>query len=406
LAFVGDINTLCFSNGILGSGINYTTVSTSAEIITLSIVPGFHWRNDVENLPAFLILLAVNAGEGFVAVGDTDAAEGQAVATIFEKPAIYSSNAQLYQTHSYELRVKGVGFTRILGKPELKFNPPLVEGVDYTIRIIDRTELAVTLLDGRAWRSDAGPLTIAAVNTKGTEDGWVVVGGNDGIHVAEVVEDMTSESTGGIEVFPGSTKVYQSTLYKDIIIAGTGFTEGISFIFEPEIKDVDYILEVNSKSQITLQLRTGRKWRQDAGPIIAKMVKVGGKDYSLAGGCGIRVGVVLVDPILQPGTARYHESRSKVVSIGGTGFTNAADTKVVLRFIPPSFYQVVTVLDDIIQIQLNTYQFPKARWLPPFLTLTGVDSDKQIPLQIVGLDTGGGMINYETPETAGFIISD
>jgi hypothetical protein len=366
-------------------------------------VPGSHWRKNVENLPGFLTLLAVNAGEGFVAVGPTNAAKGRDVATVFEKPTIYSSNTKLYRTHSHELHVKGVGFTRTLGKTELKFNPPLVEGEDYTIKVIDRTEVEVTLLDGHAWRSDDGPLTIAAVNTKGTEDGWVVVGGSEGVHVAEVVDDISTETTGGVEVFPLSTKVYQSALQETITITGTGFKDGMSFVFEPEIKDgVEYDLEVTSKNKVTLRLKNGKKWRQDPGFIIAKMVKVGGKNYPLAGVDGIRVGIVLADPTLRPGKDQFHETQSKVIAIEGTGFTNAADTKVVLRPTSPGAYQVMAVLDDVIRIQLKQ----GFDWLPSFMSLTGADAEKKIPLQVISLDTGAGVINYDEPITVGYIVKD
>jgi hypothetical protein len=62
-------NTLRWANGLLGKGVNYTTVATSPESLTLRLTSGSHWRKNVENLPGYLTLLAVNAGEGFVAVG-------------------------------------------------------------------------------------------------------------------------------------------------------------------------------------------------------------------------------------------------------------------------------------------------------------------------------------------------
>ena len=69
-------NTLRWANGILGNGVDYTTIATSETSIFLRIVPGSHWRKNVENLPGYLTLVAVNAGEGFVAVGPTNAALG------------------------------------------------------------------------------------------------------------------------------------------------------------------------------------------------------------------------------------------------------------------------------------------------------------------------------------------
>jgi hypothetical protein len=178
----------------------------------LPLKTGSQWRKNVENLPGYLTLLAVNAGEGFVAVGPTNAAKGRDVATVFERPDVHSSNTKLYRTHSHELHLKGEGFTKVLSKPQLKFNPPLIEGTDYSISVIDRTEMEVTLLDGKKWRNDDGPLQITSINTRGDEAGWIQLGGEGGVHVAEIVGDIDSDATGGVEVFQMGVKVYQSAL--------------------------------------------------------------------------------------------------------------------------------------------------------------------------------------------------
>jgi len=99
--------TLRFANGILGSGVNYTTASTTDTTMALRLVAGSHWRKNVDNLPGYLTLLAVNAGEGYVAVGPNNAGKGRDVATVFERPKIYSSNTKLYRTHSHELHIRG-----------------------------------------------------------------------------------------------------------------------------------------------------------------------------------------------------------------------------------------------------------------------------------------------------------
>jgi hypothetical protein len=75
-------NTLRFSNGLLGNNVNYTVVSTNEDSIRLRLVPSSLWRKNFENLPGPLTLLAVNAGQGFVAVGPTNALKGRDVATV------------------------------------------------------------------------------------------------------------------------------------------------------------------------------------------------------------------------------------------------------------------------------------------------------------------------------------
>jgi len=395
-------NTLRFANGMLGKGINYTTISTSETSLSLRLTPGSLWRKNVENLPGTLTLLAVNAGEGFVAVGPTNAAKGRDIATVFERPQVFSSNTRLFRSHSHELHIRGAGFPKVISKPKLKFIPDLVEGVDYTINVLDRTEMEITLLDQRFWRADAGPLLLSAINTRGDEAGWVDLPG-DGVHVAEVVEDIDSDVTGGVEIFPMGVKVYQSVLQETITITGSGFKDGISFVFEPEIKNgIDYDLEVSSKNKIQLKLRANKKWRKEPGFIIAKSVKVGTKTYPLAGNDGIRVAVVLADPVISSGKETFHETQSKVIAISGHGFTNVADTKIIIRPTAPGAYKVLAVLEDTIRVQLK----PDNDWLPSYLSLKDGDESTKIPLQVTGIDTGAGEVVFEDPLTVGFIIKD
>ena len=89
-------NTLRFSNGLLGKAVNYTVKANTPELLTLSLVPTSHWRKNVDNLPGYLTLLAVNAGEGFVAVGPTNSGKGRDIATVFERPSVYSSNVSIF----------------------------------------------------------------------------------------------------------------------------------------------------------------------------------------------------------------------------------------------------------------------------------------------------------------------
>jgi len=369
--FNPDGVTLRFTNGILGNNVNYTTTAISETSVSLRLVPGSLWRKNVENLPGYLTLLAVNAGSGFVAVGPTNAAKGRDVATVFERPSVFSANTKIYRTHSHEIHIRGGGFTKVLRKPQLQFNPPLTEGVDYILNVFDRTDMELTLLDGKAWRPDSGPLIVSAINTRGDPGGWVKLPG-DGIHVAEVIEDLQADTTGGVEVFPMGVKVYQSLLQEKIVITGTGFKTGISFTFEPDLKEgKDYELEYSSKNKITLKLNNGKKWRTDPGFIIAKSVKVDGKSYSLAGSDGIRVAGVLADPVIKAGKDNFHETQSKVIAIYGHGFTNVADTKITIRPTSPGAYKVLAVLEDMIRIQLKQ----DYDWLPSYMSLADEDTD-------------------------------
>jgi hypothetical protein len=399
-------NTLRFANGIVGKGVNFTSIATTETSISLRLEPGSAWRKNVESLPGVLTLLAVNAGAGFVAVGPTNAKKGRDVATVFERPSVFSSNKKVYRSQSHELHVMGTGFPKVLAKPALKFKPELTEGVDYTIDVLDRDEIELTLLPGREWGPAPGGLLVTHINTRGDEAGWIDLPG-EGVHVAEIVDDVDKEVTGGIEVFQMGVKVYQSALQQKIEITGSGFKEGMSFIFDPELREnVDYQLVVSSKNRATLKLMPGRKWRTDAGFIIAKSITVNNagktKTYPLAGVDGIRVAVVLADPSVATGSDNFHETQSKVIAIKGKGFTNVADTKVIIRPTSPSAYKVLNILEDTIRVQLK----PNNDWLPSFVSLTGADENKKIPLQVSGIDTGAGEVTFEEPVTIGYVVKD
>jgi len=397
-------NSFRFSNGLLGAGVNFTVVTTAEDSIKLRLTPGSFWRKNFDNLPGVLTLLAVNAGEGFVAVGPTNAGKGRDVAMVFERPAIYSDNKKIYRTHSHEFHIRGTGFPLANSdyRPKLKFSPPLTEGVDYSLRVISRVDLEVTLLDGRAWADKPGDLKVTQINTRGDDAGWVVLPG-DGVHVAEVLEDMDAQTTGGVEVFPMGVKVYQSAKQEQILITGTGFKDGMTFKFDPDLKrGTDYDLDIQSKNKAVLKLKSGKKWRSEPGFIIAKSLNIDGKDYALAGSEGIRVAVVLADPVVTASKDTYHESQSKLIVISGSGFTNAADTKITLRPTSPSSFKILGVLEDAIRLQLK----PDQDWLPSFMSLKDEDEAKKILLQVASIDTGAGDIVFDEPITVGYIVKD
>merc|ERR1719326_846606 len=138
-------NTLRWANGLKGRGVNYTVVQASEDgtQLNLRLVPGSKWRINPANLPGPLVLLAVNAGAGFVPVGPTEAKKGRVVATVFEDPKITASFTVLFASHSHELWVAGSG---------------------YTLSVLNRTHMVLTLVDGKTW-GRVGPLKITGINT-------------------------------------------------------------------------------------------------------------------------------------------------------------------------------------------------------------------------------------------------
>jgi len=403
--FNPDGTKLRFSNGLMGAGVNYTTVSVTEDKIKLRLQAGSTWRKNVENLPGYLTLLAVNNGgpDGWVPVGPMNSGKGKDIATVFETPTVHSGNDKLYRTHSHELHLDGRGFVRVLQTNQIKFDPPLTLGVDYEMKQIDRDDLEITLKDGRAWRRDPGPLKVIAINTRGVEDGWINIADGDGVHVADVVADVESSQTGGVEIYPRSTRVYQSALQKEIEVTGSGFKNNMKLILDPPlIENVDYTIEVSSGNRLVLSLVTNRKWTKEAGFLIIKAVNIGGSKYDLAGGAGVRVAVVLADPVINSGMDSFHETQSKVISIDGSGYTNVADVKITVRPTTPGSYKVLGVNEDTVRLQLK----PDFDWLPSFLSLTDEADDKKIPLQVTAIDTGAGEIEYDFPVTIGYVVKD
>ena len=268
---------------------------------------------------------------------------------------------------------------------------------------MNRTEVKLTLIDRRQWRADPGPLIVTAINTLPGDGGWTALPG-DGIPVAEVVEDIDAQVTGGVEVFPMGVKVYQSLQQGQIVITGTGFKDGMSFILDPDLKSgSDYDLDMQSTNKAVLRLRSGRKWRAEAGSIIVKAVKMmDKKEFPLGGNEGIRVAVVLTDPTITTAPVTYHETQSKIIVVSGTGFTNIADTKITLRPTPPDSYKIIGVFDDSIQLQL----MPDKTWLPFYLSLKNEDENRKVLLQVTNIDTGAGDIAFQEPITVAFIAKD
>ena len=122
---------------------NTNSISNSFSI-SLPINPTSIVQN--ENLPGYLFVREINSGNGFKSPSST---EGKVcVAQVFERPRIYPSDVKIYRTQTLQLHISGEGFTDRFSKMRLTVGS-LVEGTDYTITVLNREELVVTLLDGR-----------------------------------------------------------------------------------------------------------------------------------------------------------------------------------------------------------------------------------------------------------------
>eukprot|EP00608_Synchroma_pusillum_P009885 CAMPEP_0198428070 /NCGR_PEP_ID=MMETSP1452-20131203/6326_1 /TAXON_ID=1181717 /ORGANISM="Synchroma pusillum, Strain CCMP3072" /LENGTH=894 /DNA_ID=CAMNT_0044148453 /DNA_START=16 /DNA_END=2700 /DNA_ORIENTATION=+ len=397
-------NKLRFANGLLGAGVNFTVTAASSNMLRLKLSAGSVWRKKNKNLPGNLVLLAVDSGAGYVAVGPTNAKKGRTVARVYARPTVSSSTENLYRTHSHKLHIFGRGFPTDHAI-DIEFDPPLVRGVDYDLTVVSDSELEVELRDGRAWRPDSGPLRVMAVTTIGAL-GRIPLG--TGVHVADIVDDVESDETGGISVTPTQQKVYQSALHETITIQGRGFKTGMKLTLDPPITaGTDYDMEVMGDA-IKLTLRAGRSWRSEPGALYVKSVAVGGQTHSFANGGGIRVATVLQDPVVTPGDSTLHESQSKALVIRGQGFTDGMSTTLKLTPTPGTSYKISLVLEDTIRVLLQEAE----TWLPSYMT---VEEGDRVPVRVTGVDTGAGLVQlagegvvvgYVVPDREGVVCDD
>lgn len=84
----------------------------------------FRYMQNPKSLPGALVLLAAEAGDGWVPLGPTAAKAGRKVATVFEDPSVEASDIEIYRTHTHELMIKGTGFNKA-ARPMLDFAPAL-----------------------------------------------------------------------------------------------------------------------------------------------------------------------------------------------------------------------------------------------------------------------------------------
>lgn len=188
---------LRFSNGLTPA--DYTTMITTDTQIALRLRYGHYWYSDLSALPAVLTVSSVDIGDGFVQMGHSFSGMGKDVATVYERPAVYSSSKEIHKTKSSTLTIAGTGFAGSGSDINLIFSPVLRKGLDYTISMVGRNSMQLTLKEGRSWVPAApGKLYVTAINTRGDPEGWVVLPG-DGVLVAAVVSDSVVITNNGAD---------------------------------------------------------------------------------------------------------------------------------------------------------------------------------------------------------------
>ncbi len=185
--------------------------------------------------------------------------------------------------------------------------------------------------------------------------------------MSKTLKQRFGQAINCVDICAVDTKVYQSALQQPIAIAGTGFKESMAFAFDPTLTaGVDYEFEYQSTNKVKLHLKPGKRWRAAAGVIIVKTLTMNDQVHRIGNdGEGIRVAIVLADPMIITSQQFLHESQSFEVIIVGNGFTRTIDMKLTLHPMSRSAYDVEIVNASAINLTLK----PGHTWLPSFLTL-------------------------------------
>jgi len=383
-------NTLRFANSLRGKGINYTAVEHTDTQLRLVLKRGSKWRANPENLPGPLILLAVNAGAGFVPVGPTEAKKGRIVATIFEDPKVTRSAKFLYQSHSHELWIKGKGFTRGAYTTELEFEPPLNIGGTMSMIVYNRTHIKISLFEGEKWAEQTGPLTVKSINTgAGKVELDVQVG---------MIKVDAEDHPSGLTVMRSAQTLYQTAAIRKLVIQGSGFTEGTDLTFSPPLtKGEDYTQKFVSETKLILSLMKHKKWRPDGGALLVKKINAHGKEGEIAvgtAGKGLQVANIMADPFIESSERIIFAGHTKKLIIHGSGFA-IEGTELTLRPTPRTAYEIESIEDMEMVLKLNDDKV----WAQ-------VEEGKNVHVTVQKIDTGAGEVIFDEPPVVAKVEAD
>jgi hypothetical protein len=372
-----------------------------------------------------LRVVSIDVGDGMVRVNPTGPDSGGcAVATVVQAPTVSNfSTSTIPMNYRDRLLLIGSGFPHWSSgfKTQLRFEPLLVEYLDYTLLRISDSVLQLTLLPARHWRSSPGPLSLMAINTV-TKLDEAPPSGKGHIGVWRIVHDVTltvtaSEEADAVRIDYSGLRVYASALQQDIVVAGRGFESGMLISLDPPMAQyVDYQVAVRSDKEFVLQLRQGGAgaWPAKNGFLAVTKITQGGVEYPFSFSEGT-IAQVLPNPTVAHSSQIIHESQSRVISILGTNFGAAADMVLTLSPTVSQGYSVIRCNSSTLcQVGLKR-QF---NWLPPFMSLNGDlgdGADRRLMLFVRSIDTGAGelllpdsgvIVGYVVKDVAGVVCDD
>ncbi|CAM9632037.1 unnamed protein product [Ectocarpus sp. 4 AP-2014] len=385
-----------FANSLL-EGRNFTQVVTP-ESATFTLEEGSKWRQYATVWPARLVLLAADAGEGFVPLGATIAKAGRKVATIFEDPRLEPSLQEIGRTLTHEFYLRGTGFTKAFS-PVIRFEPLAdrrtpINPDAYMVQVVNRTAVKLSLASlGGGWmpREETGNLRVRAINTGG---GMYTM--DEPVPIAVVVSDDDPHRSG-IHLEPDNvTQLYKSSKNK-LILEGDGFPMDkeahLEFGFGGP-KEGTFSCSILSKTQLAVTLEGDNKWAHQRGPLFllkAKFRKTEGDEEEVEYvSPGLKVATILHDPLVFESHWHAYASHTKNINIHGIGFLSTFTSRV-----KPQLVLSPTLVGD--------YEIKSGRWTDKIVTISlSTDpgamwadvraNDQTVEIKVVSIDTGGGQV--------------
>ena len=166
-----------------------------------------------------------------------------------------------------KLEIQGSSFCQ---RPSLAFQPPLADGVDYSITRATSEKLSLTGKPHKKWRYEAGPLYLTSIQCGSDAPVELASIFGPGIVVATVLADPTIEAS--------ERKIY-ATLTKRLIVRGSGFsTDGTELTLRPTPRS-SYEVESVEMAEMVLILKEGKSWapaktKDDGKPVSIYVTKI------------------------------------------------------------------------------------------------------------------------------------
>lgn len=375
-----------FANALRGGGTNFTITNIELMELTLTLEEGSSWRKNPKALPGALVLLAANAGAGWVPLGPTTVKAGRKVATVFEDPSVVESKGEIYRTHTHELYVQGTGFNRVF-KPQMAFEPAF----DFSpvfVEVVNRTTTRLSLSGITSeWSAEdkTGPLMITGMDT-----GAGMKMFDSPVTVANVVADADAHESG-VQVHPSygqeNTK-YQSSKDEPLVIYGTGFKGEPVLNFDPPIwSPSNYTIKVMSEGQMELNLVEGSVWKKLPGALVLKGINVGDGDVELAEGKGVKVATILEDPKVMEADRKIYASHTKSFLVKGSGFVSIQDPGTAPTILLDGISSSIYMIQENWHNGMFNLQLMGEAWA------TVAEGETKI-IRLMSINTGAGFIEF------------